>query len=257
VIGFDVLNEPNWGSVAVEDFEQARLAPLYERVVRAVRVAAPAWVAFLEPSAARNIGFETKLSPFDFPDVMYAPHSYDASAERGNGFDPSQRGSIIDTVGALAKEAGSLNAGLWIGEYGGRASDPGIAEYMTAEYDAAGQVAAGAMYWAYDKSDGYGLLAPDGSEKETLVVALVRPYPERVAGDPIAYAFDPASSAFTFTYAPDPLIKGATEIVVPARVYRGGYEVDCGGCRYEEAGDVLKISTPPTSRPAEIRLRPR
>ena len=98
------------------------------------------------------------------------------------------------------------------------------------------------MYWAYDKSDGgYGMLASDGSEKPELVGALVRPYPERVAGKPISYAFDAATSTFTFEYTPDRSVTAATEIVVPARVYPNGYTVECGGCATEKAAGVLRI----------------
>src|SRR5581483_239991 len=176
VIGFDALNEPAWGSYSIFDFEQDRLTPLYEKVVAAVRAAAPGWVAFLEPSSSRNTGVATGLTAFPFPDVMYAPHSYDQAAEGGGGFDPSHRQQILDNVAALAVEAHALHAGLWIGEYGGSPSAPGIAEYMTAQYDAAGQAAGGTMYWAYDKGDGYSLLAADGTEKTALTDVLVRPY---------------------------------------------------------------------------------
>lgn len=255
VIGFDVLNEPGWGSYPIFRFEHDRLAPLYDDVVAAVRSAAPDWIAFLEPSASRNGGIATSLTAFDFPDVMYAPHSYDANAEGGAGFDPSHRQAILDNVQELAHEARALNAGLWIGEYGGVATSPGIVEYMTAQYDAAGRVAAGTMYWSYDKSDGYGLLAPDGSEKPLLLGALVRPYPERVAGQPISYAFDPMTSTFTFAYAPDqsPL---ATQISVPVRSYPDGYHVECGACRYRVAPGELIIDTPPTGDPALIVIHP-
>jgi endoglycosylceramidase len=86
VIGFDVLNEPEWGTYSIFDFEQDRLTPLYRDVVHAVRAAAPGWVAFLEPSSSRNAGIATGLTAFDFPDVMYAPHAYDTGAESGAGF---------------------------------------------------------------------------------------------------------------------------------------------------------------------------
>ncbi|HEX8951354.1 MAG TPA: cellulase family glycosylhydrolase, partial [Polyangia bacterium] len=133
VVGFDVLNEPEWGSYSIFLFEQDLLTPLYADVVKAVRAEAPGWVAFLEPSASRNGGIPTGLTaPFAFGDVMYAPHSYDQSAEGGGGFDPSHRQKILDNVAQLAGEARALDAGLWIGEYGGVASAPGIVEYMTA-----------------------------------------------------------------------------------------------------------------------------
>jgi endoglycosylceramidase len=256
VIGFDVLNEPAWGTYPIFDFEQDRLTPLYTQVVTAVRAAAPGWVAFLEPSSSRNTGVATGLTAFAFRDVMYAPHSYDQSAEGGAGFDAAHRQTILDNVAALAAEARTLDAGLWIGEYGGDPSKPGIVEYMTAQYDAAGAAAGSTMYWAYDKSDGYGLLAPDGSEKTVLLDALVRPYPARVAGDPIAYGFDAVAATFTLTYAPDRSVRAPTEIVVPARAYPNGWHVECGGCAFEARGDVLAIVAPPSATPATIAVHP-
>ncbi len=254
VIGFDVLNEPSWGSYEVFRFEQDRLTPFYAEAVAAVREEAPHWIAFLEPAASRNLGIATQLRPFEFANVMYSPHSYDANAESGGGFDPAQRQRIIDNVADLAFEARTLGAGLWIGEYGGVATDPGIVEYMTAQYDAAGAVAAGTMYWAYDKSDGYGMLDPDGNEKPLLLGALVRPYPERVAGDPISYAFDPVTSQFTFSYSPNS-VSAPTTITVPARTYEAGYRVECNDCTYHRDGDTLVIDSPPKGSPATITLQ--
>jgi endoglycosylceramidase len=256
VIGFDVLNEPSWGTYPVEKFENDRLAPLYAEVVAAVRAVAPSWVAFLEPSGSRNIGVATSLSAFGFKDVMYAPHSYDAAAESGRGFDPSSRTHVLDNVAKLAGEARVLNAGLWVGEYGGMADKPGIVEYMTAQYDAIGEAAGGSMVWAYDKSGGYGLLTPEGTETPLLVDAVVRPYPARVAGDPIRYAFTASTATFRFEYAPDPMIGAPTEIIVPSRVYPNGYQVECDGCRSNAQGDVLLIETPPKGCLAAVLIRP-
>ena len=177
-------------------------------------------------------------------------------AEGGGGFDPTHRQQILDNVAALAGEAQALHAGLWIGEYGGVADAPGIVEYMTAQYDAAGQVAGSTMYWAYDKSDGYALLDTDGNEKPLLVDTLVRPYPERVAGDPISYAFDAATSTFTLAYVPDTSLKLPTTIAVPARSYPNGYQVECGGCQYQMQDGELSIESPPAARPATVIVHP-
>jgi endoglycosylceramidase len=254
IVGFDVLNEPAWGSYAPFEFEADRLAPFYIEVVGAVRDVAPRWVAFLEPSASRNLGIATSLPPMPFDDVMYAPHSYDSMAEGGAGFDPARRQLILDNVAALSTEATALDAGLWIGEYGGNAGHPGIVEYMTAQYDAAGAAAAGTMYWAYDKGDGYALLDAQGAEKPVLLGALVRPYPERVAGTPHAYAFDAGTGAFTLTYSPDGTA-APTLIAIPDRVYPAGYTVECDGCAYDVTPGRLAITSPPRGTPATITVR--
>jgi hypothetical protein len=247
IVGFDALNEPNWGSYPVTMFEPDRLAPLYSDVVAAVRASAPHWVAFLEPSASRNLGFATGLEPFPFGDVMYAPHSYDSQAESGGGFDPTHRQLILDNVSDLAEEAQRLDAGLWIGEYGGMASSPGIAEYMAAQYDAAGAASASTMYWAADKGGDYSLMDPDGTARPVLLDALVRPYPERVAGRPISYAFD---GTFTLAFEPDPSITAPTIINVPARVFPSP-TIECD-CDYTLDGDQLSITA---ARSGTITIR--
>jgi endoglycosylceramidase len=245
VIGFDILNEPNWGTYPLFQFERDRLVPLYADVVTAVRAQAPAWIAFAEPSAARNGGIPTSITSLPFPDAMYAPHAYDQGAESGSAYDPANRGATLANGSALAAEAQTMSAGLWIGEYGGVDTDPTIGAYMTDEYDAAAQSAGSTMYWSYDKSDGYGLLDPQGNEKADLLDVVVRPYPELVAGQPLAYGFDAATSTLTVTYVPDRALAAPTDLVVPARVYPAGYTVECGGCGYTEAAGELHITTPP------------
>ena len=254
IVGLDVLNEPEWGSYAILQFEPDRLAPMYERVVRAVRQVAPNWVAFLEPSSARNAGLPTSLAPFDFRDVVYSPHSYDSAAEGGSGFDPSHRQQLLDYAAAVAAEAQSLHAALWIGEYGGVSADPGIVDYMTAQYDAFAQNAAGSTYWA-DDNGGYGVLNPDGSDNDLLLGVLVRPAPLMVAGDPSGWTFDATSTTFTLTYTPAPS-SAPTEVAVPARAYPNGWSFDCGDCIAHANGDELVIDKPPSVRPATITIHP-
>lgn len=260
VIGFDVMNEPHWGSAPVASFEEDYLAPFYDRVVAAVRGEAPDWVAFLEPAASRNLGFPTRLPPFPYPDVVYAPHSYDPMAEGGAGFDAARREALVSTFPLLRDEARTLGAALWIGEYGGMAATPGIVEYMDAEYDAQASVTAGGMYWEYGRNDGYGIVDPTGAEKPELVDTLVRPYPERVAGEPLPWEWDESTSTFTFRYRPDATVTAPTIVVVPARRYPGGWTHECGGCTAAAApgGEALVVTAPGTRAEgvATITIRP-
>jgi endoglycosylceramidase len=241
VVGFDVMNEPHWGS-ALLSFEEEKLQRFYERVVPEVRQAAPDWVAFLEPSARRNIGLPTGLTPFPFPNVVYAPHAYDTAAEQGNGFDETRRVALLTKIADLRDDATMLGAALWIGEYGGTADSPGITAYMDAEYDGQGAVAAGSAYWAYDRDGGYGLLNADGTEKTVLLDVLVRPYPTQVAGDPLSFSYDEQSGTFSFQWRPDDTIEGPTEIAVPLRAYPDGYSVACEGCVVEQQAGRLLVT---------------
>jgi endoglycosylceramidase len=252
ILGFDPMNEPYWGSYTIVAFESDLLQPLYEQIVPVVRAERPNWVAFLEPGANRNLGIPTSLGPFPFPDVMYAPHSYDRNAESGLGFDPADTDAIVQNGAALQAEATALHAGLWDGEYGAQTNTPGVTAYMDADYTAFGNVAAGTTYWDYSEGGSYSMLDADGSEKTELMAALVRPWPERVAGNPESYTFDASTSTFTLTYVPDPQVTAPTVIRVPDRAYPQGYTVECGGCTSARVSGELHVLTP---RPGESAAR--
>jgi endoglycosylceramidase len=230
VVGFDVLNEPYLGSFALADFEPQALQPFYERVVSAVRQDAPHWVAFLEPSSMRNLGFPSTLAPFPFPNVVYAPHSYDSSAERGMGFDPARRPDVEENARKLQEEAHALHAALWVGEFGGTSSSPNLAPYLDAEQDAFSSVLAGSTVWEYGRNNGYGLLNPDGTEKPQLLQPLVRPAPQRVAGTPVSWTYDDAAQVLEFSFQGNPQSSVPTVFTAPLRVWPLGPRVLCNGC---------------------------
>ena len=238
VIGFEPINEPWQGSFSLETFEPAALQPFYERVVPAVREAAPHWLAFLEPSSMSNLGRDSLLAPFPFDDVVYAPHAYDASFERGEGFDDDNRTAAFDKLEKLAAEARGMGAALWIGEYGGDARLPGIEAYMDAEVEAASAVFAGSAYWDASRGEGFGLYDDDGLEKPAIADAIVRAGPERVAGALTRWATDDGG-ALTVAYT----ARGdaPTVLVAPARAFPHGVVVDCDGCSARVDGDVIEV----------------
>lgn len=251
VIGFDPLNEPNWGSQSIGGFEEATLAPFYERVVPAVRAVAPTWVAFIEPSSSRNLGYPTQLPIPDYPNVVYAPHSYDKDAEQGNAFDPTHRDAILANTHALEAEATTFGAALSIGEWGGPSSLPGITDYLGDEWDGFGQVGAGCTYWDYSEGDGtYDLLNADGSDKTDVLAIVTRPYPQRVAGDSVQYAWDSSARALTVTYAPKRGIAAPTLIAVPP-AFRPA-SVSCGDCTFDTGEPGVRVLSPPSGDVATV-----
>ena len=237
IIGFDPINEPHWGTYPVAMFEVDRLQPFYAKVIAAVRARAP-WIVFAEPSASRNLGFATKLARFDVPDVVYAPHLYDPSAELDGEFSPSRRDNLLATATDLAADAARLELPLWIGEYGGIGKSAQIGAYMDAAYDGAAAAFAGTMYWAYDRGGGYSMLDADGNEVTPLIDAIVRPYPARIAGEPLAWSYDETARALEVTWKPDGGVTAPTLIVTPARVYPNGVDVATDGTAELRAGEV-------------------
>ena len=55
--------------------------------------------------------------------------------------------------------------------------------------------------------------------------ALVRPWPRRIAGQPLALRFNIKTREFTFSFKPDPDATAPTEIFVPAYQYPQGYVI--------------------------------
>lgn len=242
VIGFDIINEPSWGSYGVAQFERDRLQPFYEDTIADVRKVAPHWVAFVEPANSRNLGFDTGLQPFEAINVVYAPHLYDVAAEQSGGFDPAKAGGLLEVAAELGAEAEVLGTPIWIGEYGGQALDPQVGAYLHTDYQAMASVAAGSMAWAYDKGGGYSLLDAEGNEQPALVDAIVRPAPSRIAGKPHGWSYDPDTRVLEVAWLADPVITAPTIVIAPARIYPEGVTVECGGCTVEVLGDELHLT---------------
>ena len=127
---------------------------------------------------------------------------------------------------------------------------------MEAQYTGAGAVAASTMYWEYNRGGGYDLVDKDGNERTQLVEQIVRPYPARVAGDPIAYSFDRTTSRFELRFRPRGPDDRMTEIVIPRRNYPNGVRVDCGGCSVTQQGERLLLSQI-TASLATVKISPR
>ncbi len=255
ILGIDPMNEPHWGTQAVTTFEAETLQPFYARVIDAVRVHAPSWLVFAEPSSSRNLGFASRLAPFDVPGVIYAPHMYDQTAELSGQFDDARRASLLANAEDLAADAERLGLPLWIGEYGGIGTSPQIGAYMDAAYDGAASVFASTMYWAFDRGGGYSMLDTAGNEVTPLIDAIVRPYAERIAGEPVEWDYDEVARTLSVTWRPEPGIQAPTVIVVPARVYPAGVTVTCDGCTaVESAGELHVISA---AESATVTIAPR
>ena len=259
VVGFDVLNEPDWGSYSIFDFEPDRLAPLYERRRRA-RCARRRPAGSRSSSRARRA---TSASPPSLAAVRRSP-TWCTRRTRTTRRPRAAAASIRRTASRSSTTSPSsptrrdaLDAGAVDRRVRRRRHAPGIVEYMTAQYDAAG--AAGGRQRLLGLRRERRLRPARARRQREAARSSTRscgPIPARVAGDPIAYAFDAATSTFTFTYTPDRALAAPTEIVVPARVYPNGYTVDCGGCVSETRGDELVITTPPPGASATLTIHP-
>ena len=86
---------------------------------------------------------------------------------------------------------------------------------------------------------------PAGTNLRTPTLnALVRPYPQAIAGRPIEWGFDVEDGRFTFRYEPTRGVRRVTRVAIPPRAFRSGYRAHALGAEV--------ISTPGAAR---LRLR--
>jgi hypothetical protein len=71
--------------------------------------------------------------------------------------------------------------------------------------------------------------------------AAVRPYPQKVAGDPISMSFDIASKKFQFSFHGQPEIESPTEVYIPQIQYPNGCRVELsdGGFELDQENQLL------------------
>jgi endoglycosylceramidase len=216
VIGYDLMNEPWFGSLAPMDFEPQRLMPFYRHVGAGLAAAAPGRRLFLEPSSGYAAGLGTSLPPFVAGEV-YAPHYYPAANE-SQGYD-GDRAAIDGALDAMVLEAAALGSPWLLGEAGIPNLQPGAAAYLTDLLDALDARFGSVTLWDYSRSPpgSFSLLDENGGE-QAVVAAVVRPYAHRIAGRPLAMHYDPASRALEASWE-EAGVRAPTEIVLPPRLY--------------------------------------
>jgi endoglycosylceramidase len=190
VIGYDLMNEPLPGDVAVPGvFDQEFLYPFYRRAIdaitgihegatcppgspytslcgyRSLGIDDTRQLFFVEPMAARNLtDFAVGLSlPFtSYPNIVYEPHAYTHVFT----VDTLIPGGVVSKVYPLSysqamitanAEAEAMGAALFIGEYGNsNDDDSSILAQETAAIDQAG---VGSSLWAWKGNCGPGQTA--------------------------------------------------------------------------------------------------
>ncbi len=107
----------------------------------------------------------------------------------------------------------------------------------------------------------FSLYSPDqeraGSDRA--VAAVVRPWPRRVAGQPLEIGFDLRTRRFRLRFRHDPTARGATEVFVPRRHYPRGPAVEVSDGEWDWLPGEQLLLYRHTNRLAEHRLilRPR
>ncbi|MFH1463845.1 MAG: cellulase family glycosylhydrolase [Pseudomonadota bacterium] len=189
VKGYDVLNEPFWGTSTQEVFEEEELLPaFYERVIAGIRSADDERCAFgpwqrpcrfiaLEPSTHVNLLQSRLLFP-EAEGLVFAPHFYPTYAEEGTGFDGDLTNEIthLDGIIAHGQEAGLP---VILGEFGIFSALGGEHDYVRGLQDLFEAHGASTAYWSWDPNDTSGVVGSDDGPGYMLP-AWYRPWLHRV-----------------------------------------------------------------------------
>ena len=95
------------------------------------------------------------------------------------------------------------------------------------------------------------------------MLVLVRPYAQRVAGEPTAWSYDPETRVYELSFDDRRGASGTTDLYVPAdRHYPEGWvltvsdEADSWSQTWDEARQVLHLTTPVTDGSHQVRIEP-
>ena len=220
VIGYDVFNEPmgSVGALLGGALERRSLPSFYEACVRARDELDPTRLLFIEPSPFAAFGAPVRLPRMSAPNLVFAPHIYDASAILAGRYVPAL--SLFPaSLGRIERAARRLEMPLFIGEFGVLNGVRDGARMIEDECRLLDRAFAGWTVWHYNPTEldwndeGASIVAPDGGDRPW-TNALVRPYPRALAGDPIRWdSGDRGPWRLTYRARGD----APTEIVIPAR----------------------------------------
>jgi endoglycosylceramidase len=266
VVGFDPINEPFTKTLQAGKTEVAsRLECLYTGsghpgrsivdgsrltcppatpavgLIQTLKTADPHALVFFEPDIYATNDHANDIGPMDYSGLVFNFHDYCGlrSGVTGNPTDLAACAEQeLHTVQRryeerpdIASTAQPEGPAWFMSEFGATTSES-LMERLTTIAD---EVQLGWTYWSwkyYDDPTGSsaeGLVQPDGSYSP-VVSALSRAYPEAVAGTPVSFSFDPASSEFHMVYVPGVDSSAPTVISVPVSAhYPSGYQATVVG----------------------------
>jgi endoglycosylceramidase len=266
ILGFDPFNEPYPGSAYTSQcgsfnafspcpaFERGGLASFYRRVTAAIRAGGAHQIIWPE-GVAQNGQAAPGLPRFRDGQTAFNFHYYCSQTQLvagavpiGQPSPPTQQCAPQERrgIGTFLAYARRIGVPAMLSEFSCNDVDPDNAQVV----DLVDRSFVSWTAWAYYGSapdpancPNQGLLIDEGkpgseaNAKQDKLDAFVVPYPQAIAGTPLAYRYHRATAMMTLSYRPRAvpgakLAAGAlTQIFIPSRQYPGGYKVSVRGAR--------------------------
>ena len=281
VLGYDIINEPHPGSAndPIEllgeenpagphpDFDVDYFQPFYQRVIDRIRqVDNDGWIFYEPRYGAPAGGTPSYMGVLSDPRpegnrLVYAPHLYSILLEATNTYNPDTDPTIPNWELNRTAEMAAQNCPMIIGEWGFDSSWTNADQSYLDVLAMADRVSHGWTYWSLDPG-GWGMVDGDWNEKSPADY-LVHPYPQRIAGVPQSYGYDPATRVMHLQFVDREGVTGPTEIYVAAwRHYPDGWELSVSDAEgswtssFDDTTEILSLDTTPGDGVHEIRIQP-
>jgi len=194
------------------DFEKNHLQAMYQKVANAIRIVDMHHILFFNHNYFVNTGVSTVLEATTLPDgsrdpnVAYAAHGYDLVVDTKEVENPSYE--RVEFIFERIEESGKrMDMPVIVGEWGafhGKSRKMiETARHLVNLFEDANF---SNTYWAY-----YG----DIADYPYFQQAIIRPYPQYIAGNLIEYDYDFESGEFTCQWEESGNSKNPTVIYVP------------------------------------------
>ena len=206
VVGFDLLNEPHWGTADLMAFVPEVWQPRQEQLAAALRAVAPDRVVFFGTPPLLAIGLAQPFEPTPSPRIAFAPHYYHSAVHDGAPYTPEMDTETWYALDAMRASAANLAGNpdgvpVWVGELGGPALAPTMPAYTAALVTFLAERAWGFAWYSDDKGGDFSLRDADGTFRAPVLAPLTHPYARRVPGPLRASALDLAAGRFEATFA--------------------------------------------------------
>ena len=193
------------------DFEKNQLQPMYQKVADAIRSVNMHHILFFNHNYFVNTGVSTALEATTLPDgsrdpnVVYAAHGYDLVVDTKEVENPSyERVEFI--FERIAESGRRMNMPVLVGEWGAlHGKSQKMIETARHLVNLFEDYNFSNTYWAY-----YG----DIADYPYFQDAIIRPYPQYISGNLIAYNYDFESGEFTCHWEESEENKAPTVIYV-------------------------------------------
>ena len=183
LLGFELMNEPTFGSTGSPDFERTQLWPFYRRMIAGLRRDGDERMIWFEPSILRDVADVDPGQPERFSNddnLVYAPHIYTGT------FNGGGQEELAKSYAAADAEAKAYGAAWVNGEWGG-GSDEKAEAIRESQLNLQDGYRVGGAFWMWKQQPGFynwGTVQPDGQLRTDTLRAqqLSRPHVDFVPG---------------------------------------------------------------------------